>query len=57
MQKIIFILILLFIFELSLSAPSCQEGANLCLRCHPITKLCIQCEKDIYAPDEKGGCE
>ena len=57
MQKIIFILILLFIFELSLSAPSCQEGANLCLRCHPITKLCIQCEKDIYVPDENGGCE
>ena len=29
----------------------------MCARCHPITKLCVQCEKDIYIPDSKGGCE
>ena len=57
MQKILFNLILLLIIEIVISEPSCQEGANFCSRCHPITKLCIKCEKDIYVPDENGGCE
>ena len=47
----------LILFKIIYSAPSCKEGENLCTRCHPITKLCLKCEKDIYTPDEKGGCE
>jgi hypothetical protein len=57
MKEILFNLIILLISELILSAPSCKEGENFCSRCHPITKLCVKCEKDIYVPDENGGCE
>ena len=35
----------------------CIEGQNKCLRCNPITKLCEKCEKNIYIPDNIGGCE
>lgn len=56
MIKIYINIILLISFKIILSAPNCQEGSKLCSRCHPITKLCIKCEKDIYAPDEDGGC-
>ena len=35
----------------------CIEGENLCLKCNPVSKLCYKCEKDIYTPDEKGGCK
>ena len=52
-----FNLILLINFIIILSDPNCQEGVNLCSKCHPITKLCAKCTKDIYTPDEKGGCE
>ena len=40
-----------------LSSPKCQEGGNLCAKCNPITNLCVKCEKNIYTPDEKGGCK
>ena len=31
-------------------------GVNYCSKCNPVTKLCIKCEKDIFIPDENGGC-
>ena len=34
----------------------CVQGAKGCIKCNPITKLCIKCEKDIYIPDSNGGC-
>ena len=49
--------ILFFISLLSLSKLSCIEGENKCLKCNPITKLCNQCEKEIYTPDGNGGCK
>ena len=48
--------ILLFISKIFLLLTLCQEGINNCLKCNPIKKLCIQCIKDIYIPDEEGGC-
>ena len=39
-----------------ISNPICVGGQNHCLRCNTITNLCIKCDKDIYSPDEKGGC-
>ena len=52
-----FYFILLFISIIFLINLKCIEGENKCLKCNPITKLCIKCEKEIYAPDENGGCQ
>ena len=52
-----FILILILILEIITSAPLCIVGTNYCSKCHPVTKLCIKCEKDIYIPDDYGGCK
>ena len=49
--------ILLFIFNLIRSFPDCIVGENFCKSCNPVTKLCVKCEKEIYIPDEKGGCK
>ena len=57
MITIISYLILYIRFQLILSSPSCTEKTNHCSRCNSVTKLCIKCEKDIYAPDEFGGCK
>ena len=35
----------------------CVLGEKKCIKCNPITKLCIKCEKDIYTPDSNGGCQ
>ena len=48
--------IFLIFLELFLCAPNCKEGQNLCISCNPITKLCIKCQKDVFTPDENGGC-
>ena len=48
--------ILLFLFNFIKLNPICIGGENHCLRCNTITNLCIKCDKDIYSPDEKGGC-
>ena len=39
------------------SQPICEEGKNNCLQCNPITNICYKCDKNIYIPDDKGGCE
>ena len=49
--------IIIFIYiSLSISMPVCIERVNYCSRCDLITKLCITCEKDIFIPDNNGGC-
>ena len=50
---IIFLVIEIFI----ISNQQCKEGINHCKICNPITKLCVKCEKDIYIPDDIGGCQ
>ena len=54
MIKIFFLLIVLEIF---LCAPNCEEGINNCVSCNPLSKLCIKCDKDVFVPDENGGCK
>ena len=49
--------ILLIILKISLSLTSCIYGENHCSRCNPVSKLCVKCDKNIYVPDNKGGCE
>ena len=46
----------LILFKLSSLSPNCIEGENYCLKCNPISKVCFKCEKDIFIPDENGGC-
>ena len=56
MTNILLHLFLIFL-NIILSTPACQEGVNLCERCNPVTKLCVKCQKNIYTPDDKGGCK
>ena len=45
------------ISKIIISIEICEAGKNNCLKCNPVTKLCEKCEKNIYIPDSKGGCE
>lgn len=49
--------ILILIIKILFTFQICIEGKNFCSKCNPVTKLCVKCEKDIYIPDEDGGCE
>ena len=49
--------IILIISNIIYTESGCYERANYCSKCNPVTKLCIKCEKDIYTPDNDGGCE
>ena len=46
----------LFFLKLVFSEPLCEEGEKNCIKCNYLTKLCAKCKKDIYAPDNNGGC-
>ena len=48
--------ILIIISKIILSQRVCKEEENFCSKCNPVTKLCVKCEKDIYTPNEFGGC-
>ena len=52
MLKFIFL-----ILKISLFTSLCIEDKNHCSKCNPISKLCVKCEKDIYIPDQNGGCK
>ena len=55
MNNTILIFILLII-EI-LSAPSCNMNSNYCQKCNQLINLCSIWEKrDIFIPDDKGGC-
>ena len=57
MKKMLFFSIILLLFEMIYSSPSCIEYKNHCIKCHPTNNLCLQCDKEIYTPDSNGGCE
>ena len=52
----IYILIFIIIKIISIYA-LCSSGENYCSKCNPITKKCSKCEKDIYEPNNYGGCD
>ena len=43
-------------FEYIICSKNCEEGKNNCYKCDFLNQLCIKCDKDIYSPDENGGC-
>ena len=47
----------LVIIKISLSQNICIEGKNNCTKCNPISKKCVKCDKEIFVPDENGGCK
>ena len=47
---------LFFFLKIIFSEPICEERKNNCIKCNYLTKLCVQCEKDVYSPDDNGGC-
>ena len=52
-----FKLLYLVFLKISFSLSICEIEKNHCVKCNPITKLCVKCDKDIYVPDKNGGCE
>ena len=50
-------IIIIIITKITLSLSSCSSGENYCSKCNPVTKLCSKCEKDIYTPNNYGGCD
>ena len=49
--------IFLLIIKTSFIFTLCIREENYCSKCNPITKLCSKCEKDIYTPNNYGGCD
>ena len=52
---LIYFIFLIYI-GISICEPICIENNNFCSRCNNITKLCEKCQKDIFVPDDNGGC-
>ena len=50
------ILFFFLISKILITKQECIANSNQCTKCNPVTKLCVKCDKDIYLPDEKGGC-
>ena len=48
---------IIIFYKIILSQSACRAGSYDCSKCNPITKLCIKCQKDIYSPDDEGGCK
>ena len=57
MSYFLFDLILFFILRIIFCEPYCEENLNNCIKCNPLTNLCVKCEKDNLTPDDKGGCK
>ena len=47
----------ILIIKKAIFLPLSEEGNFYCTKSNYLTKLCIKCEKDIFVPDLKGGCE
>ena len=50
-------LILFWFLDVLNAQPNCQKGENNCKLCNPVTKLCIECNYNVFIPDNYGGCE
>ena len=57
MSKINLTNFIYFILLLHFSIQECQVNYNNCIKCDPLTNLCLKCYKDVYKPDLNGGCE
>ena len=52
----LYFLIFTLLLKITITQPICKENTNNCIKCNPITNLCIYCSRDIYIPDLNGGC-
>ena len=50
-------LIYILFLKISLFSSLCIEDNNHCVKCNPVAKLCVKCDKDIFVPDKNGGCQ
>lgn len=57
MPKYFLFLLFLLLIKIAICTPICEEGKNNCTKCDYITQLCLKCNKDIFVPDQNGGCE
>ena len=51
------ILLLFLFFPIIFSQNYCEVNLNNCIKCNPLTNLCVKCEKDNLIPNENGGCK
>ena len=51
------ICLFILIIKQAIFLPLYEEGEFYWTKTNYLTKLCIKCEKDIFVPDLKGGCE
>ncbi len=47
----------ILLIALKVLSPKCVENENFCVRCHPLTNLCLKCQNEILVPNEEGGCD
>ena len=53
----IFLILVSFSNIIILVSSSCTQNVNNCLKCNPLTDLCVICSNpDFYTPDGNGGC-
>ena len=57
MLKIFFFLFSFLSKILYIYSSYCEENLNHCLKCNPVTNLCLRCDLEIYVPDSEGGCK
>ena len=56
LKKFFFLFSFLSIISIIFSF-TCEENINHCVKCNPVTNLCLRCDLEIYAPDSEGGCK
>ena len=56
MEKQIFLIFFFSFLNIIISNPICIENKNNCLKCHPLTNLCLKCNSDNLIPNDNGGC-
>jgi len=56
MEKQMFLIFFFSFLNIFISTQTCNENKNNCLKCHPLTNLCIKCISDNLIPDDNGGC-
>ena len=56
MSTLNFYFLILF-FSIKASSQNCVENESFCLKCNPLTNLCIKCENEVFTPNDQGGCD
>ena len=56
-NKLYYLILFLIKVNIFYSKTSCIVGKNHCIKCHNNTNQCIQCQENVFYPDNSGGCK